>query len=236
MELNERLYSQAEIQDMIDRVNRDPKLEKKILTSIKDRYDLASLKTVLQSGSVETFQQFDSEVSELFIRTFLKATNESNSSAVKAILNGTPVREAVLLFNEDDAEYWNYVHMYGDEEEREKAAEYFDVTPSAFDETYAQFRDESLDEAKTKDLSGIETDDYQNRGGNYPASGVPDTIQVYGKDNKMASFSFKNTSEDRAESWVTRYLKKLGFEIKSISTNQDGDYQDDWVVCSVTVK
>ena len=90
--------------------------------------------------------------------------------------------------------------------------------------------------AKSADLSDIETDDYQNRGGDYPDSGEPDTIQVYGKDNKSASFSFKNTSEGTAKNWVERFLTRKGFKVKSLRSYQDGDYQDDWVVVDATVK
>jgi hypothetical protein len=90
--------------------------------------------------------------------------------------------------------------------------------------------------SKGDNLSDIETDDYQNRGGDYPDSGEPDTIQVYGTDNKSAAFSFKNTSEGTAKNWVERFLIRKGFEVKSIHSYQDGDYQDDWVVVDATVK
>ena len=48
------------------------------------------------------------------------------------------------ILREDDQEYWDYVAMYdygvpGHEEEVEKAADYFDVSPSAFSELYADF-------------------------------------------------------------------------------------------------
>lgn len=78
-------------------------------------------------------------------------------------------------------------------------------------------------ESKLKDL---ETDDYQHRGGNYPESGEPDTIDVW---KNTATFTFKNTSEDRARNWVSRFLTKKGFSVDKIDSNQTGDYEDDWV-------
>lgn len=46
-----------------------------------------------------------------------------------------------------EEEYWNYIHTYdygvsGHEEEVEKAADYFDVSPSAFEETYDSYFNE----------------------------------------------------------------------------------------------
>ncbi len=81
-------------------------------------------------------------------------------------------------------------------------------------------------------LFGLETDDYQNRRGQYPTGGVPDTIDVSEHDNKVfVEFSFKNTSEISAERWVRSYLKnKVGVDPFKINAYQDGDYQNDWVV------
>ena len=66
------------------------------------------------------------------------------------ILAGKDIRSSILestcYLKEDDQEYWDYIHDYGDDEEREKAADYFDVTPSAFDYTYADFYE--LDESR----------------------------------------------------------------------------------------
>ena len=81
-------------------------------------------------------------------------------------------------------------------------------------------------------LFNLETGDYQNRRGQYPTGGVPDTIDVYEHDNKVfVEFSFKNTSEISAERWVCNYLKnKVGVDPFKINAYQDGDYQNDWVV------
>ena len=66
------------------------------------------------------------------------------------VLHGTFDQECVYEFTgksvlqEDDKEYWNYVHTYeygvpGCQDEVEKAADYFDVSPSAFEEDYDSF-------------------------------------------------------------------------------------------------
>lgn len=40
-----------------------------------------------------------------------------------------------------DEEYWNYLHTYGSEDEIREGCEYFDVSPSAFEEDYNSFYD-----------------------------------------------------------------------------------------------
>ena len=92
--------------------------------------------------------------------------------------------------------------------------------------------------AKAKSL---ETHDYQRRGGTYPKSGVPDSINFWADafytDDKtyadgradMLRFSFKNTSERDALKWVQSFLRGKGINVTEWSTRQDGDYSDDWV-------
>ena len=84
-------------------------------------------------------------------------------------------------------------------------------------------------------LFNLATEDYQNRRDQYPTSGVPDTINVFEYDNKIfVEFSFKNTSEFFADRWVCNYLKnKFDVYPFKVSTYQDGDYQNDWVVTQV---
>ena len=81
-------------------------------------------------------------------------------------------------------------------------------------------------------LFSLVTNDYQNRRGQYPTGGVPDTIDVFERNSKVfIAFSFKNTSEISADRWVRNYLKnKIGVDPINIDTYQDGDYQNDWVV------
>ena len=81
---------------------------------------------------------------------WIDSQEEGISETLNAILAGKSVREVLLSpissksMNEDDQEYWDYVRVYGSEEEREKAADYFDVSPSAFDEPYSSyFRDQT---------------------------------------------------------------------------------------------
>ena len=84
-------------------------------------------------------------------------------------------------------------------------------------------------------LFSLATEDYQNRRGQYPTGGVPDTIDVFERNNKVfIEFSFKNTSEISADRWVCNYLKnKINVDPFKVSTYQDGDYQNDWVVTQV---
>ena len=84
-------------------------------------------------------------------------------------------------------------------------------------------------------LFSLATEDYQNRRGQYPASDVPDTINVFEHDNKIfVEFSFKNTSEFFADRWVCNYLKnKFDVYPFKINTYQNGIYQNDWIVTQV---
>ena len=84
------------------------------------------------------------------------------------------------------------------------------------------------------ELKRLETDDYQQRNGNYPRSGRPDTIYVSDSD---IEFSFKNTSQPVAERWVERYLSNEGFKVVpgTINSYQTGDYDDDWVDVSIAI-
>ena len=81
-------------------------------------------------------------------------------------------------------------------------------------------------------LFSLATNDYQNRRGQYPTGGVPDTIDVFERNSKVfIAFSFKNTSEISADRWVRNYLKnKIGVDLGNRRMIQDGDYQNDWVV------
>lgn len=79
-------------------------------------------------------------------------------------------------------------------------------------------------------LKSFETDDYQNRDGDYPESDIPDTIRV---DSYGIECSFKNTSESSASYWLKDFLSDQGIYVNrdDIETRQDGDneFYDDWV-------
>jgi hypothetical protein len=77
-------------------------------------------------------------------------------------------------------------------------------------------------------LDALETNDYQNRKGDYPRDGVADSIQAY---NNGLAFEFKNTDEEQAKRWVKNFLRNKGLDdkLKGISSEQTGDYRDDWV-------
>jgi len=82
-------------------------------------------------------------------------------------------------------------------------------------------------------LKSVETDDYQNRGGNYPRSNVPDMIQTWGGN---LSAEFKNTDERTAKAWMERFCTNNGFKPKKVETEQTGDYRDDWVNATAIFK
>lgn len=92
----------------------------------------------------------------------------------------------------------------------------------------SSFKQRSLED----ELKELATDDYQHRGGNYPRSGKPDTIQVYGTEIEA---DFKNTSESAAIKWLTDYLDRKGYKFKNVTACQTGDYNNDWVNASTTV-
>ncbi len=82
------------------------------------------------------------------------------------------------------------------------------------------------------------TDDWQGRDGAYPESGVPDSVANAGSygDEAFLEFSFKNTSEGQAKNWVKRFLQSKKLPMTSMTSGQDGDYADDWVIVAVTYK
>lgn len=82
-------------------------------------------------------------------------------------------------------------------------------------------------------LKSVETDDYQNRKGNYPRAGVPDSIQLW--DGHLSA-EFKNTDERTAKAWMERFCTNNGFKPKKVETEQTGDYRDDWVNATAIFK
>lgn len=83
------------------------------------------------------------------------------------------------------------------------------------------------------DLNQFATDDYQNRGGDYPRAGKPDTISVY---KNTLEFSFKNTSEADGKEWVEKFARRNDLPVEKIDSWQDGEYQDDWIIVSLKIK
>lgn len=80
-------------------------------------------------------------------------------------------------------------------------------------------------------LEQFATDDYQKRRGNYPKPNVPTSIDAY---NDVLEFSFKNTDEDAGKKFVMSFCSKNDLVTKSITSCQDGDFQNDWII--VTAK
>lgn len=83
---------------------------------------------------------------------------------------------------------------------------------------------------KKEELLVLETQDYQNRNGDYPKSGIADTVEVYEENQFIAiEGSFKNTSEETAMKWMKNYVSNAGYTVEKTTAFQDGDYADDWV-------
>ena len=86
-----------------------------------------------------------------------------------------------------------------------------------------------------KKLLSLANDDYQKRDGDYPKALIPDTVRVeLEKDGVSVVFDFKNTSDSEAIEWYEKSKEskvinkfKKDYDI-SVSTSQDGDFEDDW--------
>jgi len=96
---------------------------------------------------------------------------------------------------------------------------------------------------KLDDLKKLINTDYQTRKGDYPKSNIPDSIDVNITNNSASvEFAFKNTSEDDAntlyeKSKELKIINKFSKEYNiTTSTQQDGDYPDDWVLFIVSIK
>jgi hypothetical protein len=91
-----------------------------------------------------------------------------------------------------------------------------------------------------KELKKLETADFQNRKGEYPKGGIPDSIKfVSNDDGAQLEFEFKNTNEQEAIDWFNSSKEvnivnkfKANYNIE-LNAHQDGDYPDDWVKLTV---
>lgn len=89
------------------------------------------------------------------------------------------------------------------------------------------------------ELLALETKDYQHRGSDYPMNNVPDRIEVsdFGEDRFMIHADFKNTTEDSAKHWLTKYADSHDLEvIREADAWQTGDYENDWVDADIVVR
>ena len=50
------------------------------------------------------------------------------------------------------------------------------------------------------------------------------------------SFEFKNTDQRAGERWVKNFLSNKKLSPKKITSDQTGDYQDDWITVVATFK
>ena len=84
-------------------------------------------------------------------------------------------------------------------------------------------------------LKPLETDDFQDRNGDYPESGIPTEMYV---NKEEVTYAFKNTSKETAKHWIIKYLNKLHLDVEDTNVHvwQSGDYEDDWVDASVSLQ
>lgn len=78
------------------------------------------------------------------------------------------------------------------------------------------------------------TEDFQERGDNYPRSGLPVTIEVYDDTQTLKRVVmllwFKNTSIGDAVTWTKGFARRNSLPYSKVDGWQEGDYQDDWVM------
>jgi hypothetical protein len=94
-----------------------------------------------------------------------------------------------------------------------------------------------------KELLKLANDDYQKRGGAYPKSYVPDSIEVnIGDTVTTIEFDFKNTNDSEALEWYEKSKEskvinkyKKDYDI-TVATSQDGTFEDDWQKLTVSLR
>ena len=90
--LNEKIYTYDEIQDMVRVCNKDSMLKKRLLADITTngplgKKDKADIEYVIDSGSAEEFDKFDSAVADKFITSYEKAIAVKDSVKVDKMVN-----------------------------------------------------------------------------------------------------------------------------------------------------
>lgn len=252
----------------------DPKTWKLIEPHVEEIIELVGLND--SEYNKETWNHFSARLAD---------GDFDNESILRQLLAGTPLREALGMFGEDDSFFTkdellefasavvddvnayyksvnspfsvDYTGAWIEDDDRTITVDFvcfpnetnysisvkvdmraiqspndlFKYVSKMVEELKKQISAEEVVESKNLSdveikLKSIATDDYQGRAGDYPASGEPDTIDV---SKNTAIFTFKNTSEERARNWVSRFLTKKGFSVDKISSNQTGDYENDWV-------
>lgn len=83
------------------------------------------------------------------------------------------------------------------------------------------------------------TEDFQNRDGEYPRSGLPDTIEVYPASVTtpkvpMMIMTFKNTSIRDGVDFARGFCQRNSLPAGRIEGYQDGDYHNDWIIVEIT--
>lgn len=91
----------------------------------------------------------------------------------------------------------------------------------------------------------LNSEDYQNRGGDYPKSDVPVSINCSeNKEDIEVEISFKSTTMENANSWVEssdeynllqNFAKENGYSVE-VNSYQDGDYENDWIATIIKLK
>lgn len=72
------LYTNDDVQILIDQTNKDPKLKELIRSQFAGR-DLLALNDVLSDGTYERFDRYDSDVCEQFISAYENSVKQLRS-------------------------------------------------------------------------------------------------------------------------------------------------------------
>ncbi len=72
------LYTNDDVQILIDQTNKDPKLKGLIRSQLSGR-DLLALNDVLSDGTCERFDRYDSDVCEQFISAYENSVKQLRS-------------------------------------------------------------------------------------------------------------------------------------------------------------
>ena len=73
------MYSNDEVQQMIDKCNSDSDFAVEVLHCIKNDDTRRAISRVLLDGYYETFDNYDSDVCEQFIEAYIECSQKDNS-------------------------------------------------------------------------------------------------------------------------------------------------------------
>ena len=76
------MYSENDLQQMLDYINKNPEEKKELLDQLSGA-DKRSIADVISDGSVERFSRYDSDITEQFINQYNKTFSKSNKPQSK---------------------------------------------------------------------------------------------------------------------------------------------------------